>query len=180
MEIIKTNIADLVVIKPDVFMDERGYFFESYNFERFRELIGGAVFVQDNESKSQKNVLRGLHFQKPPFTQGKLVRVIKGSVLDVAVDLRRNSPTYGQYHMEELTEENKLMYWVPPGFAHGFVTLADDTIFTYKCTNVYNKASEGSIAWDDPDIGIDWKVESPILSDKDKIAALFKDFVSPF
>ncbi len=180
MEIVKTFIKDLIIIKPDVFFDERGYFFESYNFEKFREILGGAVFVQDNESKSQKNVLRGLHFQRPPYTQGKLVRVIKGAVLDVAVDLRRNSPTYGKYEMAELTEENKLMYWVPPGFAHGFVTLKDDTIFTYKCTNVYNKASEGSILWNDPDINIDWGVDNPILSEKDKTGPLLRDFDTPF
>jgi dTDP-4-dehydrorhamnose 3,5-epimerase len=180
MEIIKTFIQDLVIIKPDVFFDERGYFFESYNFEKFTKVLGGAVFVQDNESKSQKNVLRGLHFQRPPYTQGKLVRVIKGAVLDVAVDLRKNSPTYGKYEIAELTEENKLMYWVPPGFAHGFVTLEDDTIFTYKCTNVYNKASEGSIIWNDPDIGIDWGVSNPVLSEKDKTGPFLKDFDSPF
>ncbi len=180
MEIIKTPIADLVIIQPDVFMDDRGYFFESYNFEKYRDILGGAVFVQDNESKSLKNVLRGLHFQRPPYTQGKLVRVIKGAVIDVAVDLRRNSPTYGKFHKVELTEENKLMYWVPPGFAHGFVTLRDDTVFTYKCTNIYNKASEGSVLWNDPDIGIDWEIENPVLSDKDKNAPSFKNFVSPF
>lgn len=180
MEIIKTPIEDLVIIKPAVFQDARGYFFESYNFNRFQEILGGSVFVQDNESKSQKNVLRGLHFQRPPFTQGKLVRVIKGAVIDVAVDLRRNSSTYGKFHLVQLTEENKLMYWVPPGFAHGFVTLADDTIFTYKCTNIYNKESEGSLLWNDPDIGINWNIDNPILSDKDKESPLFKDFISPF
>jgi dTDP-4-dehydrorhamnose 3,5-epimerase len=180
MEIIKTPIEDLVIIKPAVFQDARGYFFESYNFNRFQEILGGSVFVQDNESKSQKNVLRGLHFQRPPFTQGKLVRVIKGAVIDVAVDLRRNSSTYGKFHMVQLTEENKLMYWVPPGFAHGFVTLADDTIFTYKCTNIYNKESEGSLLWNDSDIGINWNIDNPILSDKDMESPLFKDFISPF
>ncbi|MBN2746597.1 MAG: dTDP-4-dehydrorhamnose 3,5-epimerase [Bacteroidales bacterium] len=180
MEILKTPIADLVIIQPDVFMDDRGYFFESYNFEKYKDILGGAVFVQDNESKSLKHVLRGLHFQRPPYTQGKLVRVIKGAVIDVAVDLRRNSPTYGHFHKVELTEENKFMYWVPPGFAHGFVTLRDDTVFTYKCTNIYNKASEGSILWDDPDIGINWEIENPVLSDKDKNAPSFKNFISPF
>jgi dTDP-4-dehydrorhamnose 3,5-epimerase len=180
MEIIKTPIEDLIIIKPNVFEDERGYFFESYNFEHYREILGGAVFVQDNESKSQKNVLRGLHFQKPPFTQGKLVRVVKGAVLDVAVDLRKRSSTYGQYYKVELSEENKLMYWVPPGFAHGFVTLRDDTIFTYKCSNIYSKESEGSLLWNDPDINIDWGIEQPILSEKDKISPKFADFKSPF
>ncbi|OIP00610.1 MAG: dTDP-4-dehydrorhamnose 3,5-epimerase [Bacteroidetes bacterium CG2_30_33_31] len=180
MEIIKTKIQDLIIIKPDVFKDERGYFFESYNFDRFREFLGGAVFVQDNESKSQKNVLRGLHFQRPPYTQGKLVRVIKGAVLDVAVDLRKNSPTYGKYEIVELNEENKLIYWVPPGFAHGFVTLTDETIFFYKCSNIYNKASEGSLFWNDPDINIQWNVKNPILSEKDKFGPLLKDFITPF
>ncbi len=127
-----------------------------------------------------KGVLRGLHFQAPPFAQGKLVRVMKGAVLDVAVDIRKNSPTYGQWASIELTESNKMMYWVPPGFAHGFVTLEDDTVFFYKCTNVYNKSSEGSIRWNDPDLNINWNLENPILSEKDQISPLFKDFVSPF
>ncbi len=180
MEIIKTQIPDLYIVKPRVFEDHRGYFFESYNKEVFLKNGIDQNFVQDNESKSGKNVLRGLHFQKPPFAQGKLVRVIKGAVLDVAVDLRKSSPTYGQWASIELSEDNKLMYWIPPGFAHGFVTLADDTIFFYKCTNIYNKESEGSILWNDPDLNIDWGVSDPILSDKDKQSPLFKDFVSPF
>ncbi len=180
MEIITTKIPDLYIVKPRVFKDNRGYFFESYNKEDFLKNGIDQNFVQDNESKSGKGVLRGLHFQKPPFTQGKLVRVIKGAVLDVAVDLRKSSPTYGQWASIELTEDNKLMYWVPPGFAHGFVTLADDTIFFYKCTNIYNKESEGSILWNDPDLNIDWGVDNPILSEKDKIGPLFKDFDSPF
>jgi len=180
MEIIKTNIPDLHIVKPTVFEDHRGYFFESYNKQVFLKNGIDQNFVQDNESKSQKNVLRGLHFQKPPFAQGKLVRVIRGSVLDVAVDIRKNSPTYGHWASIELTQDNKWMYWVPPGFAHGFVTLEDNTTFFYKCTNVYNKESEGSILWNDPDLNIDWKISDPILSDKDKIAPLFKDFISPF
>lgn len=180
MEIIKTKIEGLLIIKPRVFIDERGYFYESYNKDIFAKLGLDADFVQDNESKSQKNVLRGLHFQNPPFAQGKLVRVIKGSVLDVAVDIRTASPTYGQWEAVELTEENKVMYWIPPGFVHGFLTLADDTIFSYKCTNVYNKQSEGSLQWNDPDIDIRWKIENPILSDKDKVAPDFKSFVSKF
>ncbi len=180
MEIIKTKIPDLLIVKPAVFEDKRGYFFESYNKEKF---LGQGVdqnFVQDNESKSMKGVLRGLHFQAPPFAQGKLVRVMKGAVLDVAVDIRKNSPTYGQWASIELTESNKMMYWVPPGFAHGFVTLEDNTVFFYKCTNMYNKASEGSIRWNDPDLNIDWGVADPILSEKDQVSPLFKDFVSPF
>lgn len=180
MQIIETKIKDLLVIKPDVFTDERGYFFETYNKERFAQHGLDMVFVQDNESQSTRGVLRGLHFQKPPFTQGKLVRVVKGAVMDVAVDLRKGSPTYGQWESVILTEGNKFMYWIPEGFAHGFVCLEDQTVFTYKCTNVYNKASEGSIRWDDPDLNIDWGIGDPILSEKDKVAPLFKDFVTPF
>ena len=180
MELIKTSIDGLLIIKPDVFKDERGYFFESYNKERFAKAGLMMDFVQDNESKSDKGVLRGLHFQKPPYAQGKLVRVIKGSVMDVAVDLRKGSPTYGKWESVVLTEENKLQFWIPEGFAHGFVALEDNTIFNYKCTNVYNKESEGSILWNDPDINISWNIDNPILSEKDKISPLFKNFKSPF
>lgn len=180
MELIKTSIDGLLIIKPDVFKDDRGYFYESYNKERFAKAGLMMDFVQDNESKSDKGVLRGLHFQKPPFAQGKLVRVIKGSVMDVAVDLRKDSPTYGKWESVVLTEENKLQFWIPEGFAHGFVALEDNTIFNYKCTNVYNKESEGSILWNDPDININWNIDNPILSEKDKISPLFKNFESPF
>ena len=180
MEIIKTSIEGLLIIKPDVFKDERGYFFESYNKERFTKEGLTMNFVQDNESKSSKGVLRGLHFQKPPYAQGKLVRVVKGSVMDVAVDLRKDSPTYGKWESVVLSEDNKLQFWIPEGFAHGFVTLEDDTIFNYKCTNVYNKESEGSLLWNDPDINIDWNIENPILSEKDKVSPLFKNFEPPF
>lgn len=181
MEIVKTKIKDLFIIKPDVYEDERGYFFESFNKEKFEALGLNFEFVQDNESKSQKNVLRGLHFQKPPYAQGKLVRVVKGAVLDVAVDLRKDSDSYGQWEAVELNEENKLMYWIPPGFAHGFLTLRDDTVFTYKCTNVYNKESEGSLIWNDPTLNIDWNLkQEPILSDKDKLAPEFDVFISEF
>ncbi len=180
MEIIKTKIPDLYILKPKVFEDERGYFFESYNKETFLRMGIDQNFVQDNESKSAKYVLRGMHFQRPPFTQGKLVRVMRGAVLDVAVDLRKASPTFGQWASVKLTQENKWMYWVPPGFAHGFVTLEENTVFFYKCTNVYNKASEGSIRWNDPELHIDWGIKNPVLSGKDKIAPLFKDFISPF
>lgn len=181
MEIVETGIKDLVIIKPNVFEDDRGYFFESYNKIKFLEKGIDVNFVQDNESRSMKNVLRGLHFQKPPFTQGKLVRVMRGSVLDVAVDLRKNSPTYGKWASIVLSDKNKWMYWVPAGFAHGFLTLEDNTVFFYKCTNIYNKDSEGSLLWNDPDLNIDWGKEvNPILSGKDKVAPLFKDFNSPF
>ncbi|MCE1202659.1 MAG: dTDP-4-dehydrorhamnose 3,5-epimerase [Bacteroidia bacterium] len=180
MEIVETGIPDLLIVKPAVFEDHRGYFFESYNKEKFLQKGIDQNFVQDNESKSAKNVLRGLHFQKPPFAQGKLVRVMKGAVLDVAVDIRKMSPTYGKWASIVLTESNKWMYWIPPGFAHGFVTLEDDTVFFYKCTNVYNKASEGSIRWNDPDLNIDWGITEPLLSDKDREAPLFRDFISPF
>jgi dTDP-4-dehydrorhamnose 3,5-epimerase len=180
MEIVKTKIPDLYIIKPTVFNDNRGYFFESYNKQDFLRNGIDQNFVQDNESKSAKGVLRGLHFQKPPFAQGKLVRVMHGAVLDLAVDLRLASPTYGQWASVELNHDNKWMYWIPPGFAHGFVTLEDDTVFFYKCTNVYNKESEGSILWNDPDLNIDWKINNPTLSAKDMESPLFKDFISPF
>jgi len=180
MEIVKTSIPDLYIIKPTVFEDNRGYFFESYNKEAFLRNGIDQNFVQDNESKSSKGVLRGLHFQRPPFDQGKLVRVMHGAVLDVAVDLRKNSPTYGNWASVELNHDNKWMYWIPPGFAHGFVTLEDNTVFFYKCTNVYNKESEGSLLWNDPDLNIDWKIQNPILSEKDKTGPLLKDFISPF
>ncbi|MCF8235123.1 MAG: dTDP-4-dehydrorhamnose 3,5-epimerase [Bacteroidales bacterium] len=180
MKIIKTNIPVVLLIEPKVFADDRGYFFESYNRKEFVEHGIPEIFIQDNESKSQKGVLRGLHFQKPPYAQGKLVRVIKGAVIDVAVDIRKGSESYGQWTSAELSEENKKMLWVPPGMAHGFVTLEDETIFSYKCTELYNKNSEGSIRWDDPDLNINWGVENPVLSEKDKQAPLFRDFVSPF
>ena len=176
MEVIKTEIEGLLIIKPKVFEDSRGYFYESYNKERLREAGIDHEFVQDNQSLSSKGVLRGLHFQNPPYEQGKLIRVITGSVLDVAVDIRKNSPTYGRWLSAELSAVNKLMFWIPPGFAHGFATLEDNTVFFYKCTNVYNKQSEGSIRWNDPDLNIDWKTKSPILSEKDKISPFFKKF----
>ncbi len=180
MKIIKTEIPDVLIIKPDVYEDERGYFFESYNKEKFKASGIEQDFVQDNESKSQKGVLRGLHFQKPPYAQGKLVRVMKGAVLDVAVDIRKKSPYYSKWVSIVLTDKNKWMYWVPKGFAHGFVTLENNTVFFYKCTNVYNKQSEGGIFWNDPDLNIKWNIENPILSEKDKKSTYFKDFISPF
>ena len=180
MNFIKTEIDGVIIVEPRVFSDARGYFFESYNKERFAKEGLMMNFVQDNESKSSKGVLRGLHFQKPPFAQGKLVRVVKGSVMDVAVDLRKDSPTYGRWESRILSEDNKEMFWIPEGFAHGFLTLEDNTIFNYKCTNVYNKESEGCILWNDPDINIEWNIENPILSEKDKLSPLFKEFETPF
>ena len=180
MEVIKTKIEGLLIINPKVFADARGYFFESYNETVFKQNGIEANFVQDNQSLSNTGVLRGLHFQAPPFDQGKLVRVINGAVLDVAVDIRNNSPTYGEYVAMELTEENKTMFYIPPGFAHGFLTLRDNTIFSYKCTNVYNKASEGCVLWNDKDININWKISNPILSEKDLVGTPLKEFTSPF
>ncbi|MFO0321902.1 MAG: dTDP-4-dehydrorhamnose 3,5-epimerase [Bacteroidota bacterium] len=180
MEVLKTNIKDLLIIKPKIFSDVRGYFFESYNKEVFKEHDISVDFIQDNQSLSNQGVLRGLHFQAPPFAQGKLVRVINGAVLDVAVDIRKNSPTYGEHVSIELNEENKTMFYIPPGFAHGFLTLTDHTIFSYKCTQVYNKASEGTVLWNDTDLKIDWKINNPILSEKDLKGEIFKEFKSPF
>lgn len=180
MEIIETKLKGVVVLKPKVFEDARGYFFESYNRNLFKQAGLDLDFVQDNQSLSQKGVLRGLHFQNNPWAQGKLVRVITGAVLDVAVDIRRGSPTYGQWFGQELTEQNKLMMYIPEGFAHGFATLKDNTVFSYKCTNFYNKASEDCLLWNDPDIGIDWKISDPLLSEKDLQGKRIKDFVSLF
>lgn len=180
MEVIATPIPDLFIIQPKVFEDDRGYFYESYSKVNFEKAGIIAEFVQDNQSLSQKGVLRGLHFQNPPYAQGKLVRAIKGSILDVAVDIRKNSQTYGQHFDIILNETNKTMLWIPPGFAHGFLTLENDTIFSYKCTNTYNKTSEDSILWNDPTIDIKWGINNPILSEKDKTGKLFKDFESMF
>lgn len=180
MEVIETGLKGLVIIKPKVFEDERGYFFESYNKITFSNSGLDLDFVQDNQSLSQKGVLRGLHFQNPPHAQGKLVRVINGAVLDVAVDIRKNSPTYGKWFGLELTEKNKWMLYIPEGFAHGFLTLENNTIFSYKCTNTYNKQSEGCILWNDKDINVDWNVQNPQLSPKDLEGTAFKNFVSQF
>jgi len=177
---IPTIIPDVFVIKPDVFEDCRGYFFETFNQKKCSELGIQYDFVQDNESLSAKDVLRGLHFQKPPFEQGKLVRVIKGGVIDVAVDIRKNSPHYGKWVSKELTEQNKLMLWIPPGFAHGFITLEDQTVFSYKCTGFYDHGSEQVILWNDPEIGIKWMVKNPVLSERDKSGIPFNNFQSPF
>ncbi len=180
MELKTTGLDDLLIVKPNVFRDERGYFFESFRLDKIREAGILFDFVQDNESKSQKGVLRGLHFQNPPFEQGKLVRVVKGAVLDVAVDIRKNSATYGKWIAEKISEENKTMLWIPPGFAHGFLTLEDETIFQYKCTSYYNKNAEGSIRWNDPELNIDWGYKDPIVSEKDIVAPLFSQLESKF
>lgn len=179
MNIEKTFIEGLLIITPTVFTDNRGYFLESYNKKKLEDILD-VDFVQDNESQSQKGVLRGLHFQKPPYAQGKLVRVIKGSVLDLAVDLRTNSKTYGKHFSITLSEENKKQFYVPEGFAHGFLVLEDNTIFSYKCTNYYNKASEASLLWNDTTLNINWQIENPIISEKDKIGQEFANFISPF
>lgn len=170
MEVIHTEIDGVVIIEPRLFKDERGYFFESFSQRDFDKQVRTIHFVQDNESKSSYGVLRGLHFQKPPFAQSKLVRVIKGSVLDVAVDIRKGSPTFGQHVSVELTEDNHRQFFIPRGFAHGFSVLSDEVIFQYKCDNFYAPQSEGAIAWNDPALKIDWKVpaEKVILSEKDK------------
>jgi len=180
MEVIKTAIEGVLIIQPKVFEDERGYFYESYNEQSMMNAGLNLKFVQDNQSLSQKGVLRGLHFQNPPFAQGKLVRVIKGSVLDVAVDIRKGSSTYGKYVSIELTEQNKTMFWIPEGFAHGFLTLEDNTIFSYKCTNYYNKASEDCLLWSDPALSINWGINNPQLSEKDKQGKLISNFESCF
>lgn len=180
MEIIQTKLKGVVVFKPKVFEDARGYFLESYNRQVFEAAGVDVEFVQDNQSLSQKGVLRGLHFQNPPHAQGKLVRVITGGVFDVAVDIRKDSETYGQWYGLDLTEENKWMMYIPPGFAHGFVTLRDNTIFSYKCSNFYNKASEDCLLWNDPEIGITWNTTDPLLSEKDLQGKLIRDFKSMF
>jgi len=180
MKITKTNIDGLLIIEPEVFFDERGSFFESWNLSKFKEIGIHDDFVQDNQSISAKGVLRGLHFQNPPYAQSKLVRVIKGSVLDVAVDIRLNSPTYGVYYSVVLSGENFKSFFIPKGFAHGFVALEDNTIFSYKCSEFHNKDSEGSIAWDDNDLAIDWQILNPIVSSKDSNSGSFKDFKSKF
>ena len=180
MEIIESDLKGLFIFKPKVFEDARGYFFESYNQNAFKEAGLNLNFVQDNQSLSQKGVLRGLHFQNSPHAQGTLVRVITGGVLDVAVDIRKKSPTYGKWFGLELTEKNKWMMYIPEGFAHGFLTLEDNTVFSYKCTNFYNKASEHCILWNDTDININWNVTNPLLSEKDLQGKFIKDFKSMF
>lgn len=177
MKIQSTKIPGVVILKPIVFEDERGYFFESYNTLKYNQVIGEHVFLQDNESKSQKGTLRGMHFQLPPYDQAKLVRVIQGKVLDVVVDIRKSSSTFGEYVMVELSEENKYQLFIPKGFAHGFLVLSETATFAYKVDNIYNKASEGSIRWDDTTLNIPWPINEIeiLLSDKDKNAPNLQD-----
>lgn len=177
MDVIKTTIEGVVIIEPRIFKDDRGYFYESFSQKEFEAKVCKTIFVQDNQSKSSYGVVRGLHFQKPPFSQSKLVRCIKGSVLDVAVDIRRGSPTFGQYVAVELTEENHRQFFVPRGFAHGFAVLSDEAVFQYKCDNFYAPQSEGAILWNDLDINVDWRIpaDKVILSEKDKNHATLKN-----
>lgn len=180
MEIIKTDIPGVLIIEPTLFGDDRGYFFESFNEREFREKSGFKVhFVQDNESLSRYGVVRGLHFQRPPYAQSKLVRVVKGEVVDVAVDIRPNSPTFGHHVAVRLSADSHRQFFIPKGFAHGFSVLSDEVIFQYKCDAFYNKESEGAIAWNDPDLAIDWQlpVADIILSDKDSHHPLLKDLM---
>lgn len=183
MEVIRTEIEGALIIEPRIFGDSRGYFYESFNAKEFAEKTGLSIdFVQDNESMSHYGVLRGLHFQCPPFAQSKLVRVVKGRVLDVAVDIRKGSPTYGKYVSVELSEDNHRQFFLSRGLAHGFSVLSDQAVFQYKCDNFYTPQSEGAIAWNDPDIGIDWKVphDKVELSQKDTSHPLLRDIQSPF
>ena len=170
MEVIKTEIEGVVIIEPRIFNDERGYFYESFSQREFEEKVCRTTFVQDNQSKSSYGVLRGLHFQKPPYSQSKLVRCIKGAVLDVAVDIRKGSPTFGKHVAVELSEENHRQLFIPRGFAHGFAVLTAEAVFQYKCDNYYNKESEGAIAWNDPQLAIDWRIpaDKVLLSEKDR------------
>jgi dTDP-4-dehydrorhamnose 3,5-epimerase len=182
MEVIKTDIDGVVIIEPRVFRDERGYFFESFSQKEFDEKVRPIKFVQDNESMSSYGVMRGLHFQRPPFTQSKLVRCVKGVVLDVAVDIRKGSPTYGKHVAVELTEDNHRQFFVPRGFAHGFAVLSETAVFQYKCDNFYAPQADGGISIKDDSLGIDWCIptDNAILSEKDLKHALLKDFDSPF
>lgn len=177
MTIVPTSIPDIVVIEPNVFADERGYFFESYREHIFQEKIGSVHFVQDNVSKSVKDVIRGLHFQIGEYAQGRLCQVVFGKVLDVAVDVRKHSPTFGKHVAVELSDDNKRQVWIPPGFAHGFSVLSESAIFMYKCTNYYNRESERILLYNDPDLHIDWKVSNPIVSAKDRQGLPLKDLL---
>ena len=182
MEVIKTAIDGLFIIEPRIFEDSRGYFFESFSQREFDNKVGKIIFVQDNESKSSYGVMRGLHFQRPPYTQTKLVRCVKGAVLDVAVDIRKGSPTYGQHVATELTEENHRQFFISKGFAHGFAVLSETAVFQYKCDEFYHPEADGGISILDDILGIDWQIptDKAILSEKDTKHPLLKDFDSPF
>ena len=182
MDVIRTEIDSVVIIEPKIFGDARGYFFESFSQREFEEKVRKINFVQDNESMSSYGVMRGLHFQRPPFTQSKLVRCVKGAVLDVAVDIRKGSPTYGQHVAVELTEDNHRQFFVPRGFAHGFAVLSETAIFQYKCDNFYAPQADGGISIKDESFGIDWKIptDKALLSEKDTLHECLKDFDSPF
>ena len=176
MQVIDTILEGVKIIMPKVFFDDRGYFFESFNDKEFREKVCDTTFVQDNQSKSCKGTLRGLHWQAPPFAQSKLVRVTKGAVIDVAVDIRVGSPTFGKYVAVELTDENNLQLFIPRGFAHGFIALTDNVIFQYKCDNLYNKESERAVRWDSINWDLEkYNIETPLLSDKDKVHKLLSE-----
>ncbi len=175
MKVTSIFLEGALLIEPAVFNDSRGYFFESYNQTQFSKAGIPGLFVQDNQSLSSKHVLRGLHFQKAPYEQGKLVRVISGEVLDVIVDIRPGSATYGQNYTVKLSGSNNLMLWIPPGFAHGFLALQDNSVFVYKCTQVYHKESESGIIWNDPELAIDWGLTTPIVSEKDSLLPLFSE-----
>ena len=178
VEILQTKISGLILMKPRIYMDERGYFFETYNRNVYDEVLNGVSFIQDNESKSTYGVLRGLHFQNPPFDQAKLVRCTKGEVLDVVVDLRKDSPTYGKHEKFLLSDINKLQLFIPRGFAHGFLVKTECAIFTYKVDNIYNKNSEDGLIWNDKELGIDWGIDESetIISPKDQILKSFHDY----
>ena len=182
MNLIKTTLDGLVVLKPTIFKDNRGYFMESYNQKNINKLVGNVNFVQDNESESSRGVLRGLHFQKPPYAQAKLVRCLKGSVLDVVLDLRKDSKTYGIFETTLLTEENKKQLFIPKGFAHGFVVISETAIFSYKVDNYYNPDSESGVLWNDLDLNIDWKINKKeiTVSEKDKNLPTFNNIINPF
>lgn len=180
MQLIETGFSGLWIIQPQVFKDDRGYFYESYNQDAFARNGIQTEFVQDNQSMSMKGVVRGLHLQAPPHAQAKLVRVTRGAVLDIVVDVRKESHTFGKHLAVELNDENHTMLLIPEGFAHGFTTLKDHTIFQYKCSKVYNKASEMGVLWNDPELGIKWPFDEPVVSDKDKVLPAFSALKSPF
>lgn len=182
MEVIKTSIEGVVIIEPRIFKDARGYFFESFSQQEFEEKVGKVQFVQDNESMSSYGVMRGLHFQRPPYTQSKLVRCVKGGVLDIAVDIRKGSPTYGQHVAVELSEDNHCQFFIPQGFAHGFAVLSGTAVFQYKCDNFYHPEADGGISILDESLGLDWRIptEKAILSEKDTKHPLLKEFETPF